>query len=84
MYKEHLKCWLWRWTSLLWAENKFNCGTNRFKKGREDVNDDACAGRPSTSTTDKNIEAVKKITLDNIWIIIRMVADDVGISFGLC
>ena len=28
---------------------------NRFKEGREDVNDDARPGRPSTSTTDENI-----------------------------
>ena len=32
---------------------------NRFKEGPEDVNDDACPGRPSTSTTDENIEALK-------------------------
>ena len=31
---------------------------NRFKEGREDVNDDACPGRPSTSTIDENIEAI--------------------------
>ena len=37
----------------------------RFKEGREDVNDDACPGRPSTSTTDENIEAVKKMILVN-------------------
>ena len=34
---------------------------NRFKEGREDVNDDARPGRPSTSTTDENLEAVKKM-----------------------
>ena len=34
---------------------------NRFKEGREDVNDDARPGLPSTSTTDENIEAVKKM-----------------------
>ena len=33
---------------------------NRFKEGREDVNDD---GRPSTSINAENIEAVKKITI---------------------
>ena len=33
---------------------------NRFKEGREDVNDDARAGSPRTSTTFENIEAVKK------------------------
>lgn len=57
---------------------------NRFKDGREDVNDDARPGRPSTSKTDENIEAVKKMILDNRRITIREVADDVGISFGSC
>ena len=32
---------------------------NPFKEGREDVNDDPRPSRPSTSTTDENIEAVK-------------------------
>ena len=36
-----------------------------FAEGREDVNDEDRAGRPSTSTTDENIEAVKKIVLIN-------------------
>ena len=49
---------------------------NRFKEGRPE--------RPSTSTTDENIEAVKKMILDNRRIIIREVADDVGIQFGSC
>ena len=38
---------------------------NLFKEDREDVNDDAYSGCPSTSTTDENIEAVKKMILDN-------------------
>ena len=38
---------------------------NRFKEGLEDVNDDASPGHPSTSTTNENIEAVKKIILNN-------------------
>ena len=29
---------------------------NRFKEGREDVNDDAGSSRPIMSTTDENIE----------------------------
>ena len=57
---------------------------NRFKEGREHVNDDARPGRPSMSTTDENMEAVKKIILNNHRITIREVADDVGISFGSC
>ena len=57
---------------------------NRFKESRKDINDDTGPGRPSTSTTDENIEAVKKIILNNHRITIREVADDVGISFGSC
>ena len=57
---------------------------NRFKASREDVNEDVCSGRPSTSTTFVNIEAVKKMILDNHRITISEVADDVVISFGLC
>ena len=55
---------------------------NRFKEGREDVNDYARPNCPSMSTTDENIEAVKKIILNNCRITIRKVADDVGISLG--
>ena len=58
---------------------------NQFNKGREDVNNNARTGRPITSTTDENIEAVKKMILDNRRRIhIREVADDVGISLGSC
>ena len=32
---------------------------NRFKEGREDINDDARLDPRNTSTTDENIEAVK-------------------------
>ena len=33
---------------------------NQFKEGQEDVNDDGRPSRPSTSASDKNIEALKK------------------------
>ena len=55
-----------------------------FTEGREEVNDDARPGRPSTSTTNENIEAVKKIVMENRRITIREVAEDVGISVGSC
>ena len=55
---------------------------NRFKEGREEVNDDARSDGSSTSTTDENMEAEKKIILDNRRITIREVADNVGISFA--
>ena len=50
---------------------------NRFKEDRKDVNDDARLSHPSTSTTDDNIETMKKIILDNHRITIREVADDI-------
>ena len=53
-----------------------------FTEGREGVNNDARPGGPSTSTTNKNTEAVKKIVMENRRITIREVAKDVGISFG--
>ena len=38
----------------------------------------------STSTTNENLEAVKKTILSNRRITIRDFADDVGISFDSC
>ena len=55
---------------------------NRFKEAREDVNDAARRCCPSTSTTDENIEAMKKMMLDGRRITIREVADDIGIPLG--
>ena len=57
---------------------------NWFKEGQEGANDDARSGSPSTSTIDENIEAVKKMISDNRRITNRVVADNVGISFGPC
>ena len=54
---------------------------NRFKEGREDVNANALFSRPSTSTTDENIEAVKKMILNNHRITVGEVADDGFITF---
>ena len=45
---------------------------NRFKEGRENVNDDTRPGRSTMLTT-------KKMILDNRLITIREVVDDVGI-----
>ena len=55
-----------------------------LQDGREDANDEPRSGRPSTSTTDENVQAVKKIVLENRRITIREVAEDVGISLGSC
>ena len=56
----------------------------RFQDGREDVEDDERPGRPSTSTTDKTVEKVKEMVMNDRRITIREVADDVGISIGSC
>ena len=55
----------------------------RFQDGREDVEDDERPGRPSTSTTDENVEKVKEMVMNDRRITIREVANDVGISIGL-
>ena len=55
-----------------------------FTEGREEVNDDARPGRPSTSITNENTEAVKKIVMENRQITIREVDEDVGILVDSC
>ncbi|VEN44570.1 unnamed protein product [Callosobruchus maculatus] len=55
-----------------------------FSDGREDVNDEERAGRPSTSTTDENIDKVKKIVLVNRRITVTEIAEDLNISIGSC
>ena len=77
----HVECGVWL---VYYEQNTSQLWYNWFKEDREDVNDDACPGRPSTSTTVENIEAVKKIILHNRRITIRVDAADVGISFGSC
>ncbi|UYV84968.1 hypothetical protein LAZ67_X004149 [Cordylochernes scorpioides] len=55
-----------------------------FSEGREDVNDEERAGRPSTSTTDEKISEVEKMILANRRITVREVAEDLNISIGSC
>ena len=54
----------------------------RFQDGRVDVEYDERPGRPSTSTTDENVEKVKEMVMNDRRITIREVADDIGISIG--
>ena len=56
----------------------------RFQDGREDVEYDERPGRPSTSTTDENVEKVKEMVMNDRRITIREFADDFGISTGSC
>ncbi|UYV74787.1 hypothetical protein LAZ67_12000976 [Cordylochernes scorpioides] len=55
-----------------------------FSEGREDVNDEERAGRPSTSTTDGKNNEVEKMILANRRITVREVAEDLNISIGSC
>ncbi|UYV62694.1 hypothetical protein LAZ67_2001595 [Cordylochernes scorpioides] len=55
-----------------------------FSEGREDVNDEERAGRPSTSTTDEKINEVEKMILANRRITVREVAEDLNIPIGSC
>ncbi|UYV72969.1 AGL [Cordylochernes scorpioides] len=55
-----------------------------LSEGREDVNDEERAGRPSTSTTDEKINEVEKMILANRQITVREVAEDLNISIGSC
>ena len=57
----------------------------RFTEGREDVDDDEQPRDATTSTSEENIETVKKnVVLENHRITIRKVAEDVSISIGSC
>ncbi len=54
-----------------------------FQDGREDTENDRCTGYPSTSTSNENMKEVEEMIMKD-RLIIREVADDVGISNGSC
>ena len=58
--------------------DRINGGTKCFSRdvNDEDVNDEERAGCPSTSTTDEDIDEVKKIVLVNRRITVREVVED--------
>ena len=64
---------------LFWCES-----TNRFKESWEDVNNNARPKSLSPPKTDRSLEVVKEMILDNRRITITELADDVDISFGSC
>ena len=61
--------------------NVFRC-YKMVSERRVDVNDEERGGRPSTSTTDENIDEVRKIVLVNRRFTVREVAEDLNISIG--
>jgi len=52
----------------------------RFKEGREEIGDDQCPGRTSTSEIDANIEKVGEIVRQNRRLSIRAVAEFINIT----
>lgn len=54
----------------------------RFKSGRESIEDDERSGRPSTSKTDENIDEVKEMLVNNRKLTIREIAEDLNIAYG--
>ncbi|EDW55836.1 GM17389 [Drosophila sechellia] len=54
----------------------------RFRSGRESVNDDERSGRPSTSKTDENIDKIKDWMIVDRKLTIREMAEELDIAFG--
>lgn len=54
----------------------------RFRSGRESVEDDERSGRPSTSKTDENIDKIKEMMAENRKLTIRELAEDLNIAYG--
>ena len=54
----------------------------RFRQGKTSLEDDPRIGRPGTSITDKNIEAVRTLIEENPHISIRYLAFELGVSYG--
>lgn len=55
-----------------------------FAESQENINDDDPFERPSTSLTDKSVEAVQKIVTGNRGITGRIVGKDFGILVNSC
>ncbi|CAK9819055.1 Protein GVQW3 [Anthophora quadrimaculata] len=53
----------------------------RFRSGRESVEDDKRSGRPSTSKTDENIDKIKEMLSENCKLTIREQAADLNIAY---
>ena len=55
---------------------------DRFNNGQETVDDDPRPGRPSTSLTKQNIEAVEQAVMADRRVTVHEISNHVGISYG--
>ena len=53
-----------------------------FKEGRESLEDDPRSGRPATSVTDENVNAVQAMVEEDQRIKVEVIAETLGISTG--
>lgn len=83
----------WKGTEIIKALHNVygdNCPTDcriyewirRFKEGRESIEDDPREGRPSTSTNDESVDAVRSLVEQDRRLSVEVIAHEVGISFG--
>ena len=54
----------------------------RFRSGRESVEDDERSGRPSTAKTDENINKIKGWMTVSHKLTIREIAEELNIAYG--
>ena len=52
----------------------------RFADGREDLKDDARSGRPSTASSDENVESVRCLLTEDRRTTLKMIADRLNIG----
>ena len=54
----------------------------KFKRGRDSTKDYQRSGHPKTSTTDKQIDAIHRMVLNDNHLIIQLRAKSIGIRSG--
>ena len=69
---------------IVWAVRKCHEWYRRFESGRMSVEDGPKSGRPSTSMDDDHVEEVIAVIRRNRRLIVRGVAEEVGICKGSC